>query len=172
MPRPLKPLPLTDTLHPIGSMAGEYERNTRKLDEWAAKCGDARARAALRVWERNRRLPRTRRSNTLPELLTEAWLTKYSPVPWQAQVELVFARPDFVLFPTDAHAWVWRVQGDYWHSGEYEEREDAAQKAELLATEYRADGRARRISRVIDLWESDIYASERVFEEAASDGIA
>lgn len=88
-------------------------------------------------------------STTLPELLVKAELMKRG-VDHREQVELGFSRPDFVVPQADGTTHVWRVQGDYWHKDSVGKDQG---KAQMMIGDA-VDGMP--ISKVIDLWESDI----------------
>lgn len=96
---------------------------------------------------------------TLPELLTMAWLDKrYILYDYQSAVmggrrELGGAVVDFVIYGLGEGVACWRCQGEYWHSLSTRPRADADQKDRLL----RAWWRGNKITKVVDLWEGDIY---------------
>lgn len=131
------------------------KREADKRKEWEKRVGEARAEAALSVWRENQQ-------RTLPEALAEAWL-RGRGARYRAQVPVMGARPDLVLFGVDPlGAVVWRVQGDYWHSRPDVVAGDATQREQLMQAT--VDG--QRVARVTDLWERDIYAGDTVFERA------
>jgi hypothetical protein len=64
--------------------------------------------------------------------------------------------------PSIEGAMVWRIQGDYWHTLPDRAAGDVTQRARLLTS----TARGVPIVKVIDIWESDIYASESIFDRA------
>lgn len=135
------------------------KREEEKRKDWVRRVGEARAEAALVVWRQNQK-------RTLPEALAEAWL-KSRGVRYRAQVPVMGARPDLVLYGIDPLGLViWRVQGDYWHGKPDAVAGDAMQRERLL--QGMVDG--QRVMRVADLWEKDIYTGDAVFEAAYHGG--
>ena len=128
------------------------------------KVGHTRAGAVWRIMARGIK-------GTLPELCAYDWLERR---PWlrfdfQASVlggrsELGGAVADFLIWGLDAEGiYVWRIQGEYWHSGLEAEEKDYGQRLRLLQSD--VDGVP--IVSVVDLWENDVYEIwPRVFEMA------
>ena len=140
-------------LMPLDSLTDVARNDEDRLKRWVQTVGEVRALEALA-------LARTRPHNrTLPELLAEAWL-KRRATRYEAQVDLGWARPDFVLFDVVAGVMVWEINGEYWHANTA--AHDAARKQRLLHT----TARGLPILKVIEVWEKDIYQSETVFEQA------
>lgn len=135
----------------LDTLDDQVETEAKRQKSWERSVGEERAAKAMQM---------TR--GTLPERLAEVWLRSQG-VDYEAQVNLEFARPDFVLKRVcPGGAGVWRIQGDYWHSGPARVASDAVQKDALL----RADWDGMRIMAVADIWEKDIYESDAVFERA------
>lgn len=128
---------------------GEYDQESaERFDSWVDRVGETRAQEALRIWNDKTG------STTLPELLTEAALRK-TGANYRAQLDLGWARPDFVVFDSDG-ATIIRVQGDYWHSRPGAVANDAQQADRLR----RHTVFGQPVRRVVDIWEHDIYESE------------
>jgi G:T-mismatch repair DNA endonuclease (very short patch repair protein) len=119
------------------------------LKAFAKRVGDTRAAAALTIYRK-----RTG-STTLPELLAEDWLMRQG-VRYRAQVVLLRARPDFVVFDQGPGVIVIRVQGDYWHASPGAVSKDSTQAEWLRSTTI--DGFP--VIKVADVWERDIYAGD------------
>lgn len=147
-------------LQPLDDLNALQERDDERLRGWVQRVGEDRA---MQAWQlKTQPLPNAqgRRSNTLPELLAEGWLRQRN-IRYEAQFDLGWARPDFVLFDVlSTGAMVWEINGEYWHkdSAAY----DAARKQRLLNT----TAHGTSIVRVVELWENDIYPSESVFDAA------
>ena len=61
---------------------------------------------------------------------------------------------DFIIYGLSGNGvYIWRVQGDYWHSS----RESASNDAELARRLRRIKIGGEPVAAVVDLWESDIY---------------
>jgi|GEM_PF-4774644 len=139
----------------LESLSDLEEIEAKRLKGWIRAVGEIRANEAA-----------TMGRGTLPERLAEVWLRRRG-IRFESQVDLQYARPDFVLYAVcDLGCVVWRIQGDYWHSIPERVVTDAAQVGRLFGDA--VDG--QRIAAVIDLWEKDIYESDGVFERALSDG--
>lgn len=159
----LKPVPDLPPLRPIDTVADDEAKLETKVQGWIEKVGEARARSAATLAQE-----RTG-STTLPELLAEIYLRGIG-ARYRAQFDYGWARPDFVVFDAPGApgaAMIWRVQGDYWHGTAEAQGRDAAQR-DMLFNE-QAEGAA--VARVIDLWESAIYASDEVFDLAYHQGV-
>ena len=105
-------------------------------------------------------LKRQFKTMTLPEGLAYLWL-QGQKVDFQYQAEAFGARrffggavPDFMIYETGV---VWRIQGNYWHSRPDKLQSDAEQKIKLASSVI--DG--RRITAVVDVWESKILSCMR-----------
>jgi hypothetical protein len=142
----------------------------RKLDltpeplrVWARRIGMDRARA---VWKLTERCI----VGTLPELCAYDWLESH-----EHQFEFQSAQMggrqtsggaviDVLVFDLSCDGYyVWRVQGEYWHTLGDVEIKDAAQAGRLLRL--RIGGVP--VAAVVDLWENDIYDRfPQVFEQA------
>ncbi len=153
-------------VQPLADLDELQKRDDQRLKSWARQVGEERAQEALAVLRSPQPNSQGRNGGayTLPELLAESWLRKRS-VRHEAQFDLGWARPDFVLFDLGATAggcMVWEIQGEYWHksSGAH----DAARKQRLLAS----TARGLPILAVVEVWEADIYQGEGVFDAAAS----
>lgn len=133
---------------------------------WVKTVGIERATAARAV-----KLENVGRRMTLPELLAVVYLQRRG-VRFDAQCELGMVRPDVVVFAcpeilvpkgeeaaTDL-AVAWAIQGDYWHRDKVWHDEG---KANLIVNQV---WRGYRLVDMLPIWESDIYASEQVFEDA------
>jgi len=97
---------------------------------------------------------------TLPEGLAYIWLQS-KRIDFQYQAEAFGARrffggavPDFMIYQTGV---VWRIQGNYWHSRPDKLASDAEQKIKLANSVI--DG--RRVTAVVDVWESKILSCNR-----------
>jgi hypothetical protein len=156
--RDLMPMKGIEGLKDLGEQAEDDEK---RLQGWASRVGEERARIALDVLKSSGSSGGYR-STTLPELLAEGYLRRQG-AHYEAQYDLGWARPDFVVWGSQAApagVLVIRVQGDYWHAGTA--AKDAAQKAQLLT----ATVRGSPILSVMDVWESRIYQSDAVMEAA------
>jgi hypothetical protein len=133
------------------------------LDTWGRMVGRNRAQAAWDALGELAPLPGGQ-MRTLPEVLAEMWL-RARGVQYEAQVELQWARPDMVLTTMDGAGqrvkMIWRIQGQHWHTGE-QEGKDTVQKTQLKAARF--GGVA--VTKVVDLWEQDIYQGDYVFDQA------
>jgi hypothetical protein len=145
-------------IRPIEDVGTEAANEEARFESWVKRVGETRAGEALTVWRG--RPAGVQSSTTLPELLVEAALRK-AGVEFRAQVDLGWARPDFVVF-VGASAVVLRVQGDYWHSRAGAVANDAAQKDRLE----RHTVFGLPVQAVVDLWEHDVYESESVVHRA------
>jgi hypothetical protein len=112
---------------------------------------------------------------TVPELVAYDWL-KRNEVPFDYQVELQGGRsnrgglvPDFVV-REGGKGIAWLVQGDYYHSPEFQARH--GQQNRDLHAGLRLRGlvyNGVRIETVVPLWENDIYTRRpEIFVFAAS----
>lgn len=131
-------------------LAGDAKDEERRFASWVDRVGEARAREALSIAREKTG------STTLPELLVEAALRR-TGADYRTQVDLGWARPDFVVFTREHDQYgviVLRVQGEYWHKDRTSY--DAAQ-ADRLAR-YTVFGLP--VLRVEDIWEKDIYAGD------------
>jgi hypothetical protein len=149
----MKPLKEMEPLQDLNEVVRQEEE---RLKGWARAVGVDRAQEVLQL---ARQRPQNR---TLPELLAEVWLRKRS-VRYEAQFDLGWARPDFVLFEVSAAAggcMVWEINGEYWHKNTA--AHDTARKERLLST----TARGLPIVKVVEVWEKDIYQSEAAFEQA------
>lgn len=94
----------------------------------------------------------------LTELITYDWL-RASGFQFVYQAALFGGRasksgilPDFLV--EDGGEWnVWQSQGEYWHSYGQNQGQDASEKLRMIGQTVAG----RRISKVINTWESDIY---------------
>lgn len=133
---------------------------------WVKTVGIERATAARAVKQQN-----VNKRMTLPELLAVVYLQRRG-VQFDAQCELGMVRPDVIVFDcpkglvpageevaTDL-AVAWAIQGDYWHRDKVWHDEG---KANLIVNQV---WRGYRLIDMLPIWESDIYASEQVFEDA------
>lgn len=100
------------------------------------------------------------RSITLPEAIAYVWLQSQK-IDFQYQAEAFGARrffggavPDFMIYETGV---VWRIQGNYWHSRPERIALDVEQKIKLANSVI--DG--RRVTAVVDVWESRILSCNR-----------
>jgi len=153
--RDLKPLVKMDGLQ-------SFEQASRafmdKYDGFVQRVGKARADEAVSILKQH--TPGNMGSTTLPELLVEVVL-KRKGADYRSQVELEWARPDFVVFVSGGVI-VIRVQGDYWHSREGNTAKDAVQSDRLKSTTIFG----MPVLKVADIWERDIYANESCVEVA------
>lgn len=99
---------------------------------------------------------------TLPEAIAYIWLESQK-IDFQYQAEAFGARrffggavPDFMIYETGV---VWRIQGNYWHSRPERIAMDVEQKIKLGNAVI--DG--RRVTAVVDIWESRILSCNRDF---------
>jgi hypothetical protein len=106
---------------------------------------------------------------TVPELVTLDWLNAQQvqhiyQLEYGARNQMGSARPDFVL-PNRGLGMVWEINGEYWHTKRKTPQSDAARRARLLNSIIGGV----RISKVVALWEGDIYRNyPRIFELALS----
>jgi hypothetical protein len=131
----------------------EYQR-------WVQAVGETRARAAMAA----KQVARMGWGKpTLIELLTEAFL-KERNVAYETQIDLGFARPDFVLFntqPSQVNTCVaWLINGEYWHKSRY--WHDYG-KGKLMIN---VPVNGMPIVDVIAIWEADVMQGDAVFAEA------
>jgi len=124
---------------------------------------------AQRVW----RLREKGAVGTLPELCTMEWLER-KRTPYEFQSAQMGGRRiaggaviDFLVDISAAGWYVWRVQGEYWHSGMETEARDEAQAERLMRL--RIGGRP--VAAVVDLWELDIYDRYPTVFELAEAGV-
>jgi len=120
--------------------------------------GETRARSARAVQIDT--YPEGKR--TLIELLTEAWLRQQGII-YETQVELGFARPDFVVMFTRAdpnECVVWNIHGDYWHNPRAWHDYGKANSMMGLPV------KGATIVDVIEIWESDLMQDESVLWDA------
>jgi len=97
---------------------------------------------------------------TLPELCTYLWLQD-AGLNFSFQYPLLGGRAirggavvDFIIWNLSPNGYyIWRIQGDYWHTGHEVEKKDEVQKFRLAALKLGGIP----IVDVIDLWESRIY---------------
>lgn len=156
----LKGLDELTVIEPVMTVEERAKEEDARLRDWAQRVGEDRARRANDILKMGKRNDYGKGSSTLPELLAEAFLISRGRE-YLTQYDLGFARPDFVLLDQmPGMAVVWRVQGDYWHSGTG--AADAAQKDRLL----RHTVRGLPIMLVIDIWERKVNESDAVFEAA------
>lgn len=151
-------------LKPLVKLEGiqSFEQASRafmdKYDGFVQRVGKARADEAVSILKQH--TPGQQGSTTLPELLVEAVL-KRKGRDYRSQVELEWARPDFVVFVSGGVI-VIRVQGDYWHSREGNAAKDALQGDRLKNTTIFG----MPVLKVADIWEREIYANESCVEVA------
>lgn len=135
-----------------------------RLDDMVRVIGYRRAR---RCW----RLIKNGIVATLPELCTYDWLESRPWLTFDFQTSLMGGRhelggavADFIISGLSAEGlYVWRIQGEYWHTGREKMLLDEEQKIRLLQYTFRGIP----IVMVVDLWENDIYHKyPRVFELA------
>jgi hypothetical protein len=148
--RPMRGMGAMKPMASIPTLDDQAADEDKKLAGWIERVGDARAQAAAAVFRE-----RTG-STTLPELLTEIALRSLG-ADYRTQVDLGWARPDFVVFD-GGEAIIVRVQGDYWHTRAGAEANDAAQRDRLE----RHTVFGYPIREVVDVWEREIYESEAV----------
>ena len=121
-------------------------------------CGDTNK--TLKLAARFLKLKAQFKGMTLPEGIAYAWLEDQK-IDFQFQAEAFGARrffggavPDFMIYETGV---VWRIQGNYWHSRPNILASDAEQKIKLANSVI--DG--RRVTAVVDVWESRILSCMR-----------
>jgi len=159
-----KPKRQVPILKPLVKLEGlqTFEQASRamsdKYDGFVARVGKARADEAMGILKQH--TFGSMGSSTLPELLVEAVL-KRKGSDYRSQVELEWARPDFVVFVSGGVI-VIRVQGDYWHSREGNAAKDALQGDRLKNTTIFG----LPVLKVADIWERDIYVNESCVEVA------
>lgn len=149
--RPTRPVAATVKRQRRAPEDAEYTR-------WVKAVGETRARSAravqIETWPEGKR--------TLIELLTEAWL-KEQGIIYQTQVELGFARPDFVVMmtrPDPTECVVWNIHGDYWHTPRAWHDYGKANSMIGLPVQ------GATIADVIEIWESDLLQDDAVLWEA------
>ena len=110
--------------------------------------------------------------SSLPELVVLDWLRRRG-VPHTYQGTLLGGRavrgglvPDFVV-RVGGEAYVWEVQGQYWHTQIGQRSADMAKRMRYLGQVF--DG--LRITRVVYLWEDDIYRRRPTIFRLAMAGI-
>lgn len=158
--RVIPPIPVIDTTRTVEEQQGKEDA---RFAWWVKQVGEDRARIARAI------LDERTGSRTLPELLTEAWL-RGQGARYITQLNLGFAKPDFVVFDAPAApsgALVLRVQGGYWHGSSGAITRDDSQKQMLM--EGTAQGAP--ILKIVDLWEKAIYQGTGALELAYYQGV-
>lgn len=158
--RVLPPLPVID---PTRTVDEQQEKEDARFAWWVKQVGEDRARIAQAIFQE-----RTG-SRTLPELLTEHYL-RGQGARYVAQLNLGFAKPDFVVFNAPAApqgALIIRVQGGYWHGSSGAITRDDSQKQMLL--EGTAQGSP--ILKIVDVWEKAIYQGDTALDLAYQSGV-
>jgi hypothetical protein len=143
------------------------DRLEKSYDGWVDRVGESRAQEARRMFERRPTHLQAANRATLPNLLAEAWAEKTGHR-YLIEHDMGWAQPDLVVF-LPAGPVVIRVQGDYWHSIPDTVAKDEMQRAMLEGNTIEG----KRILRVVDAWEHEIYESEAVLDralEAGTDG--
>ena len=128
-------------------------------------------RRARRCW----RLVKQGIQATLPEYCTYDWLESRPWLEFDFQTSLMGGRwelggavADFIIAGLNPEGlYVWRVQGDYWHSGREKMMQDEEQRLRLLQYTFRGVP----IVAVVDLWETDIYQRYPLVFEMAEYGV-
>jgi G:T-mismatch repair DNA endonuclease (very short patch repair protein) len=151
----LKPLSAFD---PLDDLDDQNKAGEDRYKRWAQTVGDTRAREAEEIARNGRKGFTGQKSTTLPELLIEAALRKRG-IDYQVQVDLGWARPDFVV-PVPGGCVVVECQGDYWHGSPEAKVNDAKRAAQLIGVNVNG----ATVLRVIEIWESEIYLSEAPIE--------
>lgn len=113
-------------------------------------------------------------NGSLPELVTLEWLIR-EQVRYTYQGGLFGAKtakggllPDFVIDAGGGDAIVWQVQGEYWHSRQAQHgQNDFANNLRMLGQVIEG----LRISKVVELWETDIYKKRPLIFQAAMAGM-
>lgn len=142
----------------------------RKLDlmpeamrAWARRIGEKRARECWNLAQKGVQA-------TLPELCAYAWLNRRG-IAFEFQTSLMGGRQtsggaviDFLVMGLSSNGhYVWRIQGEYWHTMPEVELKDFVQAARLK----RLKVGGIPIVEVVDLWENDVYDRHReAFEQA------
>lgn len=138
----------------MSDLSQEEAREQRLMATWIARVGQERAEQAMELYRQGSA------SRTLPELLVELALRKKG-VRYRAQPQLPGTRPDFAIYGPQGVKII-RVQGDYWHNRPDVAARDALQKQNLIVQS--VDG--MKITKIVDIWEHQIYESERVVDDA------
>jgi len=134
-----------------------------QLAEVARRIGEKRARV---VWK----LRQSGIVGTLPELCAYSWLDKRKIV-FEFQSSVMGGRRisggavlDFLIYGLSANGvLIWRIQGEYWHTGPDVELKDRVQAARLRNLKI---GGVPVVG-VVDLWENAIYDDyPSVFQKA------
>lgn len=147
----------------------EKSAKEERIDEIAREIGGPEAqKVAAQVWNLFQKYP----GATLPEMVTMEWLDREGQ-PYEFQVPVSGGHkkggvvPDFMI-PNGSGADIWLIQGDYFHSAEFQARyrqegRDALAKMRLLGQTIKG----RKILRVVELEESDIYKLRpQIFRDA------
>lgn len=146
-----------------GGGARQLDVMPEQLAEIARRIGEKRAK---RVWK----LRRQGIVGTLPELCGYDWLERRKIV-FEFQSSVMGGRRmsggavlDFLVYGLSANGvLIWRIQGEYWHTGPEVERKDFVQKMRLRNLKIRGVP----VVEVVDLWENDVYDRHpEVFELA------
>ena len=106
--------------------------------------------------------PITLQKRTTPEAIVEAYLIKRG-VQFEAQVELGFARPDFVLFhlpDVSGGAMALNVNGEHWHRDTL--YADMAKGRAMVNVQVNGIP----IVKYLEVWEKDINSGEMVLDDA------
>jgi hypothetical protein len=115
-------------------------------------------------------------NGTVPELVTMDWLNagKYRYI-YQGQLyggrsSLGGLLPDFVVATGGGYGMAWQIQGDYWHSKRSVEKQFKDNADNLRLVGQTVGG--IRISKVIPVFESDIYARRSTVFQLALAGVS
>lgn len=162
LPRGIKPVPPLPVIAPSFTEIDASDRDSSRFAWWIETVGEARANVAMAIYRE-----RTG-SRTLPELLAEDWLRRQA-ADYIAQLDLGYAKPDFAVFSAPAApggALLLRIHGDHWHGTPGAMTRDQSQRT-MLENE---TARGVPVLKIIDVWESAIYANDAALELAYYQG--
>ena len=138
----------------IPVQVGDWDVSETTVNMLAKRLGGDRDLAA-KIVSLQQKFPK----GTTPELVVYEWLRRQGYA-FAYQVELYGGRrfegglvPDFAIFRDRTNADVWQVQGEYWHSIARKGFHDKTSNLRMLGQIIQGS----TVSRVLELWEDDIY---------------
>jgi len=140
--------------------APDYSDLPEEYQELAQRIGENNARICYRLEQRGIT------ADSSAELLAYNFLERNN-IPFYHQVPIWGGKipnglvVDFLLLHWPAGGMVWRIQGVWWHGRSDTVYSDKAEKQRLIG----ASAYGITIMRVVDLWDTDIYASRKSLED-------